>query len=312
LIKLISDSFFIAVLCITGKFCACPYGTNPYTVQPGDTFYTIASRYGTTIEAISSANPLVDSRSLVIGQLLCIPTTGYNTYNTGSNPTGYNTYNTGSNPTGYNTYNTGSNPTGYNTNYNTNTAYASNTYYGVNQYGQYNSYYNTGCNNYVVRAGDTCSSLAGVSSNYFYQQNSGINCNSLQVGQSICLPYGSNYGTMTGYYSGCNNYQVRSSDTCATMAAQTGVSIYEFYNLNGYLNCNNLQVGQSVCMPWGNAGTNMIGYSTGNRCYGRQNTIQYGDNCWSMAQRFGTTVEQLQACTGLDCKNLQVGQIVSF
>ncbi|RNA00404.1 Peptidoglycan-binding, partial [Brachionus plicatilis] len=167
-------------------------------------------------------------------------------------------------------------------------------------------------NNYQVRAGDTCSSMAGASSNYFYQLNTGINCNNLQVGQTVCLPYGSNYATLNGYYSGCQNYVTKAGDSCANLASQSGVPINQFYNLNGYLNCNNLQAGQSVCLPTGTAGTSMSGYSSGNRCYGRQYTIQNGDTCWSVAQRFGTSVEQLQTCTALNCNNLQPGQVISY
>ncbi|RMZ95521.1 hypothetical protein BpHYR1_017049 [Brachionus plicatilis] len=38
------------------------------------------------------------------------------------------------------------------------------------------------------------------------------------------------------------------------------------------------------------------------------NPIQNGDTCWSVAQRFGTSVEQLQTCSALNCNNLQPGQ----
>ncbi|MDR5659056.1 LysM peptidoglycan-binding domain-containing protein [Serpentinicella sp. ANB-PHB4] len=52
----------------------CPQGTTPYIVQAGDTFYRLAIRYNTTIEAIAAANPNVNPNMLMIGQQLCIPT----------------------------------------------------------------------------------------------------------------------------------------------------------------------------------------------------------------------------------------------
>jgi len=51
----------------------CPPGTQPYTIKPGDTFYSLAQRFGTTLAAIISANPLVNPSMLRIGQQICIP-----------------------------------------------------------------------------------------------------------------------------------------------------------------------------------------------------------------------------------------------
>ncbi|MFB5083537.1 LysM peptidoglycan-binding domain-containing protein [Symbiobacterium thermophilum] len=51
----------------------CPPGSFSYTVRPGDNFWTLAWRFGTTPQAIARANPGVNSWSLRIGQTLCIP-----------------------------------------------------------------------------------------------------------------------------------------------------------------------------------------------------------------------------------------------
>lgn len=51
----------------------CPPNTRAYMVMAGDTFYHLAIRFNTTIEAIQTANPTVDSTRLLIGQMLCIP-----------------------------------------------------------------------------------------------------------------------------------------------------------------------------------------------------------------------------------------------
>ncbi|MBE3580654.1 MAG: LysM peptidoglycan-binding domain-containing protein [Thermoanaerobacteraceae bacterium] len=52
----------------------CPRGTFAYTIQAGDTFFRLAQRFGTTVEAIQEANPFVDPLNLQVGQLICIPT----------------------------------------------------------------------------------------------------------------------------------------------------------------------------------------------------------------------------------------------
>lgn len=49
--------------------------TNTYTVQNGDSLWKIASRFGTTINALKSANNLTND-NLRIGQVLIIPNTG--------------------------------------------------------------------------------------------------------------------------------------------------------------------------------------------------------------------------------------------
>lgn len=52
---------------------ACPPGSFPYAIQPGDTFFSLARRFGTTVPALVSANPLADPNNLQIGQTICVP-----------------------------------------------------------------------------------------------------------------------------------------------------------------------------------------------------------------------------------------------
>lgn len=50
----------------------CPGGFL-HQIRPGDTLYALASRFGTSVDAILRANPGTDPASLRVGQLLCIP-----------------------------------------------------------------------------------------------------------------------------------------------------------------------------------------------------------------------------------------------
>ena len=59
-----------------------------YTVQAGDTLYSIARRYGTTVEAIQSANGIVNPSNIQAGQKLIIPPGG----STSTPGTGATTY----------------------------------------------------------------------------------------------------------------------------------------------------------------------------------------------------------------------------
>jgi len=48
-------------------------GYDVYTIRPGDTFYRIARRYYTTVNAILTANPGVNPNTLAIGQRIVVP-----------------------------------------------------------------------------------------------------------------------------------------------------------------------------------------------------------------------------------------------
>lgn len=54
----------------------CPLGIFPYVVQRGDTFYSIAARFGVTVQALQLANRGINPNALLVGQKLCIPRTG--------------------------------------------------------------------------------------------------------------------------------------------------------------------------------------------------------------------------------------------
>ena len=50
----------------------CPGGFL-YVIRAGDTYYSIARRFGTVVPAIIAANPGVNPDRLVIGQSICVP-----------------------------------------------------------------------------------------------------------------------------------------------------------------------------------------------------------------------------------------------
>lgn len=50
-----------------------PGGGSTYIVQPGDTLYTIATIFNTTVQALMSANGITDPNTIYIGQTLSIP-----------------------------------------------------------------------------------------------------------------------------------------------------------------------------------------------------------------------------------------------
>ncbi|MFQ5593113.1 MAG: LysM peptidoglycan-binding domain-containing protein [Anaerolineae bacterium] len=50
-----------------------PADCTPYTVETGDTLYSIAIRFGSTVQAIAQANNITNPNLIFVGQKLCIP-----------------------------------------------------------------------------------------------------------------------------------------------------------------------------------------------------------------------------------------------
>jgi soluble lytic murein transglycosylase-like protein len=67
----------VGALALAGQASASKGSTAPasqtYVVKPGDTLSSIASRYGTTVSAIASANNIRNRNVIVIGKRLTIP-----------------------------------------------------------------------------------------------------------------------------------------------------------------------------------------------------------------------------------------------
>ena len=54
-------------------FCPPRFGIR-YTVQPGDTLWLIAQRYGISVEGLAAANPHIPNPSVLFpGDVLCVP-----------------------------------------------------------------------------------------------------------------------------------------------------------------------------------------------------------------------------------------------
>lgn len=84
--------------------------------------------------------------------------------------------------------------------------------------------------------------------------NPAVNAGNLQIGQTICIPFGYPYNTGVNYSyanTGCIYYQIKSGNTYYSLANGNDYLISQLVAYNPTLNPGNLQVNQLVCIPAG-------------------------------------------------------------
>ncbi|MFO7255074.1 MAG: LysM peptidoglycan-binding domain-containing protein [Bacillota bacterium] len=151
---------------------------------------------------------------------------------------------------------------------------------------------------YTIRQGDTFFRLAqrfGVTVDQLIAANPGVDPDRLQIGQQICIP-----GVAPPTCQGGTLYTIRQGDTFFRLAQRFGVTVDQLIAANPGVDPDRLQIGQQICIP-GVAPPGCEG--------GFLYTIRAGDTFFSLAQRFGVTVDELiDANPGVDPDALRIGQ----
>ena len=81
------------------------------------------------------------------------------------------------------------------------------------------------------------------------------------------------------------------------LANRFGTTVDDIKRLNG-LRSDNLQIGQVLQIPTQQSSP-YFDY-----------TVKSGDTLWLLANRFGTTVDEIKQMNGLKSDNLQIGQVL--
>lgn len=119
--------------------------------------------------------------------------------------------------------------------------------------------------NYVVRSGDLCGTIAtqfGITVDELQKANRAMDCSVLRIGDQLKIPAKAAAPTVAGGATGGGltsnpttrpsgrTYTVKSGDTCADIASNQGVKTADLIAKNGLdANCLNLKIGQVLQIP---------------------------------------------------------------
>ena len=222
---------------------SCPGGT-VYTIRAGDTFFSLAARFNTTVQAIINANPGVDPNNLQIGQQICIPVAP----TPGECPGGF-LYTIRAGDTFF------SIARRFGISVNALIAANPNVDPDRLQIGQQicvpaptpGPGFCPGGFLYTIRAGDTLFSLAArfnTTVQAIIDVNPGVDPDRLQIGQQICIPAPPPVECPNGFI-----YTIRAGDTLFALAQRFGTTVNAIILANPGIDPNSLQIGRRICIP---------------------------------------------------------------
>ena len=259
---------------------------NTYTVKNGDSLWSIAQKYNTSVAALKRVNNLT-TNALRVGQVLKLPTEEV------IPPTNENNivYVVAPNDSLWmiaNRYGVTVDAIKQLNNLSTNNLTVGQTLLIPNSStsGVVPPTTNTE-NTYTVKNGDTLYGIArmyGLSVDELKRLNN-LTSNTLSIGQVLkvsgsTIPSGENY------------YIVKAGDSLYKIANMYDTTVDELKRLNN-LSSNLLSIGQKLIVP-----------TIGNRTY----TVKSGDTLYSIAREYNTTVSAIQSLNNLSTSTLSIGQ----
>jgi len=265
-----------------------PEGENVYIVKSGDSLWSIANRYGVTVAELKALNNLT-TNNLSVGQVLRIPTIEVEDDTDTSDD---NTYVVKSGDSLWSIANR------YGTTVSElmriNNLTSSNLQIGQTLILMENGSSEM-ANTYMVKSGDSLWSIANRYETTVdtLRALNNLTSNVLMIGQVLKVPASS---LDAGVETGENTYTVKSGDSLWNIANRYGITVDTLKNLNN-LSSNTLMIGQILKVPSSESAGNTY-------------TVKSGDSLWSIANRYGITVNTLKNLNGLTSNLLQIGQVL--
>lgn len=284
----LTDAVVNAVVNYIGGTYSPSVGTY-YTVKSGDSLWSIAKKYGVTVNELKVANNLT-SNSLSIGQRLRIPIEEEDSMSS--------TYVVKSGDTLYaiaRDFGTTVDSIKSLNNLTTNTLQVGQVLQIPGEVEE-DTFPTVDYINYTVKSGD---SLYAIARNYNVSVDdikdfNNLTSNTLSIGQVLRIPVAVDQEIIVKPYI---EYVVKSGDNLYSIARTYGTTQQEIMNLNN-LTSNLLSIGQVLKIP---TSTETINY-----------IVKSGDNLYSIARAYGTTVSELINKNNLTSTTLQIGQVLKI
>ena len=261
-----------------------PSSSDLYIVKKGDSLWSIAKKYGISVDELKSLNNL-NSNMLSIGQTLKVsgePSTNNDIYIVKKGDSLYSI----ASRFGISV----SDLRNYNNLTSNNLSVGQQLFIPTGQVAE--DLVGTDYDTYVVKAGDTLFSVAN-SYNTSVSNLRDINnltSDTLVVGQQLLVPKSESIidTSITNFI----NYRVLAGDTLYSIANRNNISVDELKSINNLTN-NNLSVGQVLKIP--------VRETT---VY----TVKKGDTLYSIAREYNTSIDEIMKKNNLTSNLLSIGQ----
>ena len=300
-VKVMVGSMLIASFALgTPQVKAAEISSSTYTVVSGDSLYSIANKYKTTVAELQSLNGLT-STNIYAGQTLKVPTIQTTTT---APTTGTTTYKVAA----------GDSLSVIAARYNTTVTEIqrlnglTSTIIYVGQTLKVPAAQTTvtapttGTITYKVATGDSLSVIAARYNTTVseIQRLNGLTSTAIYVGQTLKIPTVQTTMPTTG----TTTYAVTAGDSLSAIAVKFNTTVTEIQRLNG-LEDTMIYVGQTLKIP--SEQTTVPAPTGGTTTY----KVVSGDTLWALAARFNTTVDKLVSMNNLTNTILSVGQVLT-